>query len=235
MSHALSTIKAVLKARSVLQSLPDEALDDLARRARHVRFTKGQTIYNRGDAGDSLMVILSGRVKIFNVASNAREIVLNFLGEGDLNGELGVLDGKARSADAAALEPTEALVIHRRDVLALLDRHPKALMGIVTTLTGKLRSMSAMVEHSLLQMAGKAARGLLRLADQHGRPVADGILIDLKLSQRDLGNYVGLSRENMSRELGRLRDEGLVSIEGGDIIIRDLDGLQDRAEAEEAL
>lgn len=233
MSTPQTRTRAVLKAKSILAGLSDEALDDLVRKGRLVRFGKGETIYNRGDAGDSLMVVLSGRIKVSNVSTNAREVVLNFLAEGDLLGELGAVDGRERSADAFALEPTEGLVIYRRDILALLEAHPKAMLGLVTTLTAKLRDMSAMVEHSLLQMAGKAAKGLIRLADRHGRRVADGILVDLKLSQRDLGNYVGLSRENTSRELGRLRDEGLIRIDGAQIVILDLDALHDRADAEE--
>ena len=171
------------------------------------------------------MVILKGRVKISNVSTSAREIVLNVLTAGDLNGELAVLDGGERSADSTALEPTEALVFLRRDILPVLERHPKSLLEIVGVLTGKLRAMSMMAEHNLLQMAGKAAAGLLRLADQHGGKVADGIMLDLKLSQRDLGNYFGLSRENTSRELGRLKDEGLIRVDGTQIVILDIDAL----------
>ncbi len=222
----------VLKQRSVIGSLPDDALDDLLRRACIVRFAKGDAVYRRGDEGDSLMIIISGRIKISNVASSAREIVLNFLGPGDLNGELGVLDGRERSADATALEATEALVIFRRDILPVLERNPHAMLALVATLAGKIRQMSAMAEHSLLQMAGKAASGLLLLAAQHGRAVSDGILVDLKLSQKDLGNFVGLSRENTSRELGRLKEEELIRIDGAHIIILDIEALKEYAEME---
>lgn len=225
--------KAVLKARSVLSALPDAALDELLRRARTVHFGKGAAIYQRGDAGDSLMIILSGRVKIAIVTADAREVVLNFLAEGDLNGELAALDGKARSADATALEGTEALVIFRRDLLPVLESHPKAMLGIIEALAAKVRVMSAAVEHSGLQMNAKAASALLRLAEQHGRAVADGTLIDLKLSQRDLGSYAGLSRENMNRQLAELRDQGLIRLDGALIVIVDQDGLTDCAQAED--
>ena len=224
----------ILRSKSALGALPNAALTELVERAHHVRYAKGEAIYQRGDVGDSLMVVLAGRIKISNVAHSAREIVLNFLTEGDLNGELGVFDGRARSADASALEATEALVIYRRDLMPVLERHPAVLLEIIAGLSGKVRMMSAMVEHGLLQMAGKAATGLLRLADQHGRKVKDGVLVDLKISQRDLGNYVGLSRENTSRELGRLRDKGLIRIDGAQITILDWDGLQSQAEAENA-
>jgi len=223
--------RSVLKSRRVLGGLPDEAIDTLIARARHVRFAKGEMLYRRGDEGDSMMVILTGRVKISNIADDAREVVLNFLGPGDLNGEIAVLDGKGRSADATALEPTEAALIHRRDLFAVLERHPAALLGIVGVLAGKLRMASAMVEHGLLQMSAKAAHGLLRLAEVHGREAADGTHLDIKLSQKDLGSYLGLSRENTSRELGRLREAGLIRTEGGEIVIADRQGLEDWASA----
>jgi len=222
--------RSVLKSKSVLGSLPDDALDGLAKRARVASFVKGEALYRRGDAGDSLMVILTGRVKISNITDDAREVVLNFLGPGDLNGEIAVLDGKGRSADATALEATEVAILYRRDVMAVLERHPQALLGIVAVLAGKLRMASAMVEHGLLQMAGKAARGLLRLAEQHGLDAKDGTLVDLKLSQKDLGSYLGLSRENTSRELGRLREAGLIRVDGAKIVIVDREGLEAWAE-----
>lgn len=225
-------VRETLRAKSVLGALPDAALEELIARARTVRFAKGASIYKRGDDGDSLMVILSGRVKIANVTTDAREVALNFLGPGDLNGELAALDGKPRSADAMALEPTEALVLWRRDLIPVLERHPQAMLGIIEALAGKVRQMSAALEHAGLQMNARAANALLRLAEQHGREVADGTLIDFKLSQRDLGSFAGLSRENMNRQLAELRDMGLIRLDGAMIIIVDREGLAACAEAE---
>lgn len=227
-------VRTVLREKSVIGCLPDSALDALIAKSRMVAYKKGETIYHRGDASDSLMLILSGRVKIANVAMSAREVVLNILGPGDLNGELGALDGLERSADAIALEATEALLVLRRDILPVLKAHPEATIGVITALTRKLRQVSAMAEHNLLSMPGRAASGLLRLAQLHGRKVADGTLLDVKLSQKDLGNFLGLSRENTSRELGRLKDDGIIRVDGALITILDLETLQDCAEAEDA-
>lgn len=223
--------RAVLREKSVLAALPDAALDALIRRGRNVTYAKGASIYQRDDPGDSLMIILSGRVKITNVTAEAREIVLNFLGEGDLNGELAALDGQVRSANATALEETQALVLFRRDLIPVLEQHPAAMLGVIAALTAKVRSMSAALEHAALQMTARAASGLLRLADQHGETVADGTRIALKVSQRDLGNFLGLSRENTSRQLGRLREDGYIRMDGLQIVIVDRDGLEGCAEA----
>jgi CRP-like cAMP-binding protein len=232
MSQTNAKARDILKTKSVLAALPDAALDGLIARARLVSYPKGVTLYHRGDASDSLMIILSGRVKIANVAGSAREIVLNILGAGDLNGELGALDGLPRSADAIALEPTEALLVMRRDILPVLKANAEASLGVVVALSKKLRQVSAMAEHALLSMPGRAASGLLRLADLHGKPGKGGVLIDVKLSQKDLGNFLGLSRENTSRELSRLRDLELIRVDGAMITIPDPDALRDFADAE---
>ena len=177
-------------------------------------------IYERGDKGDSLLVIISGKVKIFNVTTDAREVVLNFLGPGDVNGEIAVLDGRERTATAMALEPSVAFVVYRRDLMPLLAQNPETLVEIVQILCDKLRATSEIVEDSQRSMRGRAARGLLRLARQHGKTSKDGIVIDLGVNQRDLGNYLALSRENTSRQLGALTEAGIIATVGGQILIR---------------
>ena len=223
----------LFKSLSFLGALPEQALAQLLKRGRMVRFDAGETIYRRGDPGDSLMILVSGRIKISNTTVNAREIVLNFLKPGDVAGEIAALDGQPRTADASAIEATEAFQLQCRDLRSVLSAHPEAMFSIVEKLCAKLRATSAMAEEGLLSMPGRCAAGLVRLASQHGREGKDGILIDLPVPQRDLGNYLGMSRENTSRQLGALRDSGLIRIEGNRILILDLEGLQDVAEAED--
>ena len=141
------------------------------------------------------MVVLTGRIKIFNVTADAREVVLNFLSVGDINGEIAALDGKERTADAVAMEACEVFVAHARELLPVLAANPAALFEIVQLLCEKLRAASAIIEDNTLEMRGRTARGLLRLARQHGRTSKSGIRLQLVLSQRELGGYLGLSRE----------------------------------------
>ena len=218
--------REALKALSFLGGLPDPVLDQLASRAHVKRYKKGETIFARDATAESLMILLAGRAKISNITNDAREIVLNFLGKGDVVGEIAILDGAPRTASAIAIEDTEALILYRRDLLPTLLQNPDAMLELIKILCEKLRATSAIVEENTLPMAARAAAGLLRLADQHGLMVKDGILIDLKLSQRDLGNYLGLSRENVSRQLGLFRDIGLLRIEGPQILIIDPDALR---------
>jgi CRP/FNR family transcriptional regulator, cyclic AMP receptor protein len=224
-------IKAQLRDNTFLGGLPEDVFDGIHRRGHVVRYGKGDQMFHRGDAGANMMLILTGSVKVSNTTIDGREAVLNFLGPGDVNGEITVLDGLDRTATAVALEPTEAFVVQRRDLVPAILGNPDAMMEIIQMLCGKLRIASALIEDGLNEMPGRTARGLLRLADQHGRNTKDGIVINLRLSQRDLGGYMGLSRENTSRQLATLRQRGLISVDGPRIVIRDRAGLEAVADA----
>jgi CRP-like cAMP-binding protein len=218
--------RRVLKERSILRDLPDAALDSLCTRAHRRALAKGETLYQRGDAGDDMTIVLSGRLKIRNVTVDGREIVLNFIRAGEVTGEIAALDGGQRTADAVALEPAVCACLPRREVLAALKANPDVLLRLVAVLCERVRASSAIVEDATLQLAGRAAAGLLRLSERHGRKVGFGVLIDLSLAQRDLAAYLGMSRENANRQLGILRDEGLITVEDNQIILLDLEGLQ---------
>jgi len=224
MSASLSFVERVrpfLRNNTFFGSLPDNALDALIRTGHTRRFARGDTICRRGDPGDSVMVVLSGRLKITNVTMDAKEVVLNFIGAGDINGEIAALDGKERTADVIALEPGELFVVHARDLVPMLVAHPAALLEVVQILCDKLRSASAIIEDNTLEMRARMAKGLLRLVEQHGRKAQNGIHLDLTLSQRELGAYLSLSRENVSRQLGWLREAKVIDVVGAHIIITD--------------
>jgi CRP-like cAMP-binding protein len=218
-------IRQFLGNNTVFGGLPNAALDALIARGHTKKYAKGDVIYRRGEPGDSLMVLLAGRVKITNTNADGREVVLNFLGVGDVNGEIAALDSRERTADAVALEACEVFAVYARDLLPTLLAHPAALLEIVQVLCDKLRSASALIEDNTLEMRGRTARGLLRLAQQHGRTSKDGIRLQLSLSQRELGGYLGLSRENVSRQLGQLKDANVIKIDGPQIVITDEQGL----------
>ncbi len=231
---ALARARKFLTDATFIGQLEPASLDNLMKRAQLRSLAKGDTVYRRGDPGDSLMVIIAGRLKIWNTTADAREVVLNFLGPGDINGEIAVLDGGSRTATATALEPTEVMVLYRRDLMPILEQQPAALVEVVKVLCEKLRAASEIVEDVQRTMRARVASGILRLARQHGKQTKDGIVFDLKASQSDLGAYLGLSRENTSRQLGHLRDAGLVSMSGTSITIKDIDALGELAAQENA-
>src|SRR5437762_4193887 len=134
MTASQDRARDALKALSFLGGLPDQLIEQLAARAHVKRYKKGETIMTRGDDGDNLMIVLAGRAKISNITSDAREIVLNFLGKGDVVGEFAILDGAPRSANALAIEDIEALVLYRRDVLPVLLKSPDTMLELIQIL-----------------------------------------------------------------------------------------------------
>src|SRR5262249_39325596 len=152
-----------------------------------------------------------------NTNTDGKDVILNFLRAGGINGEIAALDGKGRTADAIALEDCEVFAVHTRDLVPLLLAHPAAGMEIIKVLCAKLRAASAMIEDNTLEMRQRTAKGLLRLIEQHGFPRKDGVRLDLALSQRELGAYLGISRTNVSRQLTTLRDANVITIDGSQI------------------
>jgi CRP-like cAMP-binding protein len=132
---------------------------------------------------------------------------------------MAVLNAALRTADAIALERSEVFVLHARELLPALAAHPQALLEVGQLLCDRLRSASVIIEDNSLDMHRRVARGLLRLARQHGRTGREGIRVGITVSQSELGAYVGLSRENMSRVLRRLREDDVVRAARGQIII----------------
>jgi len=214
-------VRQFLKNQSFLGSLSDAALDTVVRRGHIKTYSAGDFICRREEHGETLMVIITGRVKITNSNQNGKEVVLNFLGPGDISGEIAVFDGKRRTADAIALETTEAFLVYGRDLLPVLTAHPQALFEIIQSLCERLRVASAIIEDNSLDMRRRIARGLLRLALQHGRTSKEGIRVNLVVSQSELGAYLSLSRENVSRQLAQLRNANVIRNEGQEIIVTD--------------
>lgn len=220
-SAQAESICRFLQRNTFLGQLPDAALDSLVERGQRRSYARKEVIYRRGEPGDSLMVVVSGRVKLTNVNASGKQIVLQFLAPGNVYGEIAALDGKERAVNAVALEDSEIFLIYSRDLIPTLRAYPDAMLGIIGVLCERVRAGAALIEDSTLEMRGRVARGLLRLAQQHGARCAHGISLQLPVSQEELGNHWGLSRPNVSRVLGELKESDIIRIDGSQITIRD--------------
>ena len=206
-------------------ALLEDELAALVRLGTLARYSAGQIVFSRGDPGDSLMIVLEGQIKVGSLTAEGRETVVNLIEPGQVLGEIAVLDGKARTMGATAAEPVQVFVLRRKTVLAFLEAKPSVAIRLIGVLCQKLRRTTEMLEEkTVLTMAPRVARGLLRLAAEHGRRTSEGLLIDLKLSQAELGAFVGVSRENFNRQLGIWRDSRIVSLRGGRVLIHRLRG-----------
>jgi CRP/FNR family transcriptional regulator, cyclic AMP receptor protein len=225
-------LRAILASNELFGVLTAEQLDRLLAYAHTASYTAGAMIFQKGDPGQSLMAVLRGRVKISNVSLEGREAVHNLIDPGKVFGEIALLDGKERTADATALEPTDLLVLQRRDFIPFVESHPPRMaLRLIEVLCAKLRRTTAVVEDSAFLTTGpRIAKALLRLAGEYGRREGAGgggaaVRIELRLSQRELGGMVGLARENVNRQLREWREEGLIRIDQGCVVIQDMEGL----------
>jgi CRP/FNR family transcriptional regulator, cyclic AMP receptor protein len=208
-----------------------DILQSLANRLRRRRFRRNEVIFHQGDPGDSLHVVAAGAVKILLPSAGGEEAIIATLRPGDFFGELALLDGAPRSATATAVEPSETLVLPRSVFQELLDNITGLRDALLFGLAYELRRLTGHVEElHFLDLAGRLAMRLTRLAreeeaDAHGR-----IRLDWPYTQSDLAAMIGGTRQSVNRLLSILVDEGLISIQPDELIITDLDQLARRAE-----
>jgi CRP/FNR family transcriptional regulator, cyclic AMP receptor protein len=193
-------------------------------------FAAGQSIFLMGSPGDTMMAVLNGRVRISVPSLEGRELLLAILLPGEVFGEIALLDGKPRTADATAMTKCSIAVLERRDILPFLERHPAAWLNIVTVVCDRLRKADEhLAEVAFLQLPARLAKALLRGASVEG-PSSVGKGDQIQLSQRELGNLVGAARESVNKCLRNWQEHGIVSIKDGAIIIINRAALQDLAD-----
>ncbi|MGH7065549.1 MAG: Crp/Fnr family transcriptional regulator [Stellaceae bacterium] len=219
--------RRILEEHYLLGKLSSSEIDHLLNYARVETYPAGQEIYAKGSPGQSMFAVLRGAAKMSSVSSEGKEIVLNIIYEGDIFGEIALLDGKERSADAVAMIDCQVLVFNRRDVLPVLERHADICLMLIRILCERLRRTSAQVEDVLFRhLEARIAKALLELAQHTSGPGGRGAPLDLHLSQRDLGNLVGSTRESVNKQLQIWQRAGLIDVAKGTIMIRNAAAIQ---------
>jgi CRP/FNR family transcriptional regulator, cyclic AMP receptor protein len=207
--------------------LTENEIDALVSYARVERYRAGREIFPKGAPGPSLMAVLRGSVKISSLSPDGKEIVFNSVNPGEIFGEIAMLDGEERTAIATASEDCELLVLNRRDFMPMLERHADICMILLKILCQRLRQTSEQVEDVLFRhLESRIAKALLHLAQSAGQKDARGVSVDLHVTQRELGNRVGGSRESVNKHLQHLHRAGVIDLGKGSIIIRDLAALE---------
>jgi CRP-like cAMP-binding protein len=179
-----------------------------------------QVLCRRGDPGGQLHGVLSGRLRVVSESEDGREAILNLIDPGDVIGEISLFDAQPRSATVEALEPTELLTLHRRDLLPFLHRNPKVTLKLAAVLARRVRALSEVAQDALLlSISGRLAKKLLSLSRSYGVETPTGRKIDLKLPQHELGELVGATRESVNKTLRAWVDSGALIVERGFITI----------------
>jgi len=219
--------RKILAEHPMFGRLDAAALDRLVTYMRVVRQPPRTVLFRKGDPGLNMMIVLRGRVKICTHSEDGKELVLNLINPGEVFGEIALLDGADRTADAVTEGECTIMVLERRDFVPFLQTHPEACMKLCEVLCQKLRQTSELLEHSLfLEGPSRLAKRLVQLAEVFGTPVQDGIRIDIHLSQQQLGNMVGMSRESMNKQLRLWREEDLIRVQDGYYVVTNLEALR---------
>ena len=220
---------SVLRKHPIFADLEPAALDQLCRYAKHATLKRGATIVSKGDPGNSLIAVISGTVKISVSSADGRSAILNLIGPGDILGEVAVLDGLARTADATANTNCEIFIIDRRDFLPFVRSQPAMAMKLIELLCTRLRWTSDQVEEVILQnLPGRLASALLRLTEKHklkpgGRTIA--------ITQQEISEMVGMTRESINKQLRAWAAQKWVRLEHGAIVVLNAEPLQALVEA----
>jgi CRP/FNR family transcriptional regulator, cyclic AMP receptor protein len=214
--------RQIFERNDLLGKLSPEEIDALLTYSRVEHYAIGGEIFAKGSPGSSLMLVLRGKVKINSMSLDGRQIVFNIINPGEIVGEIGMLDGGERSGDAIAMSDCEVLVLNRRNFMPLLERHADMCLMLIKTLCTRLRHTTEQVEDLLFrQVAARLAKALLQLSERSGRPEVDGRVLELHLSQTEIGNIAACTRESVNKQVQAWHRAGLVDLAKGTIIIRD--------------
>jgi CRP/FNR family transcriptional regulator, cyclic AMP receptor protein len=220
--------RELIEGHALFGGLAKTDLNALVSRAHIEHFRAGEQIFNKGAPGRSMMAILSGSVRISATSSRSREFVLTTLQAGEIFGEIALLDGQNRTADAIALTDCELLVLDRREFIPFLERRPDVCILLLKIFCHRLRHTDQQVEHAVFERIDtRLAKTLLRLASdaREGGPHTEPRVLVL-ISQQELAGMIGATRESINKRLHVWQKAGLVQLGKRLIVIPDIAAIE---------
>ena len=218
----------------LFEGVPAEGREAALRRAVSRRLERKQVLFHEGEPAAAMFFLESGRLKLTQLAADGQEVLVRFVGPGEICAGVTVLEGNAYPVTARTVEPTRLLVWPREAVRELCERYPRIQTNILRAIAGHLNeSMTRTRELATERVAPRVARTLIRLASQGGREVEGGVRVDHPLSRQDLAEMTGTTLFTVSRLLSRWEDEGIVEAGRERVTILSPERLAEVAEGEE--
>ncbi len=207
--------------------LAPRELESLARLLRRRRYRAGEVIFHEGDAGTALYIVESGEVKIVLGSAEGKEVVLGLLGRGDFFGELALLDGEPRSADAVAVVASQLAVLQREEFTRFIRSTPRAAANLLAVLSRRLRRTDRLVHDAAFSdVRTRLLKLLLELGQTRGQPGPGGVAITSRLTQGDLATMVGTTRESVNKWLRYYAGKGVLRHARGRLLLVDPERLR---------
>lgn len=214
---------APLRNHPVFREFPPAVIEHLGTYMTRRTVPQGAMIFAKGDPGTTLMTVLTGSVRISVPAGGGHEAVLNVIKPGQVFGEVALLDGRARTADAVAMTDCELMVIDRRDFIPFLQREPDVVLKLIEILCARIRRTSAQVEDLMyFGLPGRLAKALLELS---GGVEASATRQKVRIAQRELGSFVGMSRESTNKQLRAWKEREWIHVERSSITVVNAEAL----------
>ncbi len=214
---------ALLRNHFLFRDLPPAVLDHLGSYMKTRKVERGATIFSKGDPGTGLLGVLSGAVKVSVASADGKDIVLNVFHEGEIFGEIALLDGRPRTADAIAMSDGDLVVIERRDFISFLNGNPDVTLKLIEILCARLRRTSEQVQDvTFLDLPTRLAKTLLRLtvAEDNSAPRRK-----VAITQREISQMIGRSRESTNKQLRQWAKRGWIKLERGGVSVLSPDKL----------
>jgi CRP-like cAMP-binding protein len=216
----------LLRGSFIFRDLQPDLLERLAALSNVLRVPKGAVLFQQGDEGDSLYAVIDGLVRISVSGQGGRELIIGLFEPGDVFGEIALLDGLPRTASSEAEDDSTLLVIHRASFLELLAQESGLAQHVIELLCERLRETTDRLgEYAFLNLRCRLAKKVQALAIAHGHHEPSGVRIGLKLSQTDIAQMLGVTREAVNKQLKAWCQEGLIALERGTITVKNMPGL----------
>ncbi|KAA1396045.1 Crp/Fnr family transcriptional regulator [Aeromicrobium sp. Root344] len=220
----------VLRQAPLFSGLDDEVAASLESSMSSASLRRGEILFNEGDDGNQLYVVTEGKIKLGRTSPDGRENLLAILGPGQMFGELSFFDPGPRSATATAVTDVELKSLGHEALSPVLNSHPDVAHALLNQLAGRLRRTNEVVGDLVFSdVPGRVAKALLDLASRFGRRADDGVHVNHDLTQEELAQLVGASRETVNKALADFASRGWLRLEPRSVVILDLERLQRRA------
>ncbi|GAB2891986.1 Crp/Fnr family transcriptional regulator [Neomicrococcus lactis] len=220
----------VLRRAPLFANLGDDVFAAITEEMTEVDLSRGASVFREGDQGDQMYVIVSGKIKLGRTSPDGRENLLAVLGPGELFGEMALFDPNPRNATATAISETRLAGLRHENLRRVIRTSPDVSMQLLQALARRLRRTNeSLADLVFSDVPGRVAKALLDLADRFGRPATDGILVAHELTQEELAQLVGASRETVNKALAEFVQRGWLRLEARAVVILDIQRLRQRS------
>ncbi len=220
----------VVRRAPLFTALDEAAAISLRASMDSVKIAKGSILFKEGDDGEHLYVIIDGKLKLGTSSGDGRENLLSILGPGEMFGELSLFDPGPRTSTATAVTDAKLLSLSHEKVIPWLKQNPEVSLQLLTRLSQRLRRTNEAVGDLVFSdVPGRVAKALIDLGDRFGKTTPEGLLVNHDLTQEELAQLVGASRETVNKALADFAGRGWLKLDGRSVLIADVDRLSKRS------